>query len=126
MSSVLAVAAGGAAGSLLRYWLGGQIQAASQGTFPAGTLAVNVIGSLAMGFLFFWFAERQSLGAPIPELVFVGLLGGFTTFSAFSLETLALLLQGQVARALLYIAASLTLCLIAVWMGYRLAHAVGS
>ncbi len=126
MVNVLAVALGGAAGSVLRYWLGGQIQAATQGSFPLGTVAVNVLGSLAIGFLYFWFAQRQSLGAPLAELIFVGLLGGFTTFSTFSLDTLALLLQGQIARALIYIAASLTLCLVAVWMGYRLANAVAA
>ena len=122
--SVLAVAFGGAAGSVLRYWLGGQIQAMTQGSFPLGTLAVNVVGSLIIGFLYFWFAQRESLSTPLPELLFVGLLGGFTTFSTFSLDTLALLLQGQFGRALLYIAASLTLCLLAVWLGYRLANAV--
>ncbi len=126
MVNVLAVALGGAAGSVLRYWLGGQIQAATQGSFPLGTVAVNVLGSLAIGFLYFWFAQRQLLSAPLAELIFVGLLGGFTTFSTFSLDTLALLLQGQIARALIYIAASLTLCLVAVWMGYRLANAVAA
>ncbi len=126
MTSALAVAAGGAVGSLLRYWLGGQVQAASQGDFPVGTLTVNVLGSLSIGFLYFWLAERQSLTSPLPELIFVGLLGGFTTFSTFSLDSLALLLQGQAARALLYMGASFTLCLIAVWMGYRLAHAMAS
>ena len=126
MISVLAVAAGGAAGSVLRYWLGGQIQAASQSSFPVGTLSVNVLGSLVIGFLYFWFAQRESLGTPWPELVFVGLLGGFTTFSTFSLDTLGLLLQGQLARALLYMAASLAACLLAVWIGYRLADAVAA
>jgi len=102
------------------------MQAASHSTFPFGTLCVNVVGSFAIGFLYFWFAERQSLGGVTAELVFVGLLGGFTTFSTFSLDTLALLLQEQFARALLYMSASLTICLFAVWMGYRLAHAVAT
>ena len=113
-------------GSLLRYWLGGQVQAASQGTFPFGTLTVNILGSFTIGFLYFWLAERQSLGSPGMELIFVGLLGGFTTFSTFSLDALALLLQGQPLRAFLYIAASMTLCLTMVWLGYRLGHALNA
>jgi CrcB protein len=124
VTNILAVAVGGAAGSLLRYWLGGQVQAASQSGFPFGTLAVNVLGSFTIGFAYFWLAERHSVGSPGTELIFVGLLGGFTTFSSFSLETLALLLQGQAVRAVVYIAASISLCLMTVWFGYRLGHAL--
>ena len=124
MTSILAVAAGGAVGSVLRYWLGGQVQAASHGTFPVGTLSVNVLGSLIIGFLYFWFAEREVLSSPGTELIFVGLLGGFTTFSTFSLDTLALFLQGELLRGLAYVFASLGLCLAAVWLGYRVGHAL--
>jgi CrcB protein len=87
---------------------------------------VNILGSFAIGFLYFWLAERQGLSSPGTELIFVGVLGGFTTFSTFSLDTLALVLQGQSLRAFLYVLASTACCLIAVWLGYRLGHAVAA
>lgn len=124
MNAWLWVAAGGAAGSVLRYGLGGWIQALAGRAWPAGTLAVNVVGSLVIGFLYFWLASRGALAERTTALLLVGLLGGFTTFSAFSLDTLSLWLDGHPGRALAYVAASVAGCLAAVYGGYRLAVAL--
>ena len=93
MKALLAVALGGAIGSVGRYWLVGQAHAWLGSTFPYGTLVVNVLGSSAIGFLYFWCAERQLLDGLLPQLLMVGILGGFTTFSTFSLDTLGLAMQ---------------------------------
>ena len=119
----LAVALGGALGSVGRYWLVGQTQAWWGSGFPVGTLAVNVLGSGLIGFLYFWMAGRGLLSGVWPQLVFVGVLGGFTTFSAFSLDALALANDGLLGKALVYVGASLALCLGAVWLGMVSARA---
>jgi CrcB protein len=123
MKAWLAVALGGALGSVGRYWLVGQTQAWWAAGFPVGTLAVNVVGSSLMGFLYFWMAGRGFLSGWWPQLLLVGLLGGFTTFSAFSLDALALVSEGLVGRALVYVGASLLLCLGGVWLGMISARA---
>jgi CrcB protein len=98
----LYVALGGGAGAWLRYAAGRMIGASG---FPWATLAVNVLGSLAMGVLAGWLA-RHSAGEPWRLLLGVGLLGGFTTFSAFSLEIALMLERGEAASAALYAAVS--------------------
>lgn len=117
MNQTLMIAAGGAAGALLRYWMSGGIYALLGRGFPWGTLVVNVLGSLAAGFLYVWLFERSSLGPEWRALLLVGLLGAFTTFSTFSIETLNLIEQGELAKAMLNIAGSLVLCLVAAWAG---------
>ena len=115
-----AVAAGGALGSLARYlavnglavWLGR--------AFPYGTLAVNVVGSFLMGLALSLLVQRGWLGEPWRAGLMAGVLGGFTTFSAFAGETL-LLAQQRPTAALLNIGLNLALCLLAVWAGARLA-----
>ncbi len=117
----LHVALGGAIGSVLRYqlgrgmtyWLGPQAVSA----FPWATLAVNLIGSLAMGLLAGWLARHGEGGEPLRLLVGVGLLGGFTTFSAFSLEMMMLVERGQAAQAFLYAAVSVLAGLSALYIG---------
>ncbi len=106
------VAIGGAIGSVLRYLTIAAIGA------PFATLAVNVTGSFAMGALFVALASRTSLS----PFLMTGILGGFTTFSAFSLDTLKLWHAGQGANALAYVAASVVLSLIAVALGAALAE----
>jgi CrcB protein len=113
----LAIAAGGAAGSLLRFWMSNGIYGLLGRGFPYGTLAVNVLGSLLMGFLYVLLVDKLALGAAWRGLLLVGLLGGFTTFSAFSMETLALLQDGAALKALLNILLSVALCLGAAWLG---------
>ncbi len=118
------VALGGALGAMLRYALGGGINAWSGGNFPYGTLAVNVLGSLLMGFLFFYFNDRVAGESLLRPLLFVGLLGGFTTFSAFSIETLVLLTQGDYVRGAINVILSVSLCIIAASVGMVLAKQI--
>lgn len=112
MLNVVAVALGGALGALARYWLSGSVYQHLGSGFPYGTLAVNVLGSLAMGVVFVLVQER-GLPEPWRLAVAIGLLGAFTTFSTFSVDTLALLEQGATGRALAYVASSVALCLLA-------------
>lgn len=117
MNQVLAIAAGGAVGSVLRYWTSLGVHQLFGRGFPYGTLAVNVLGSLAIGLLYVLLVERSSLGVEWRAALITGLLGGFTTFSAFSLETLQLVEQAEHLKALGNIALSLVLCLGAAWLG---------
>jgi CrcB protein len=100
------VGAGGALGSLLRFFLQGQIQVAAGGRFPWGTLGVNLIGSAAIGALAAWLEKTSLPVQPLRAFLIVGILGGFTTFSSFALENLNLLRAGEGRLALLYLAAS--------------------
>lgn len=114
------VGVGGALGSVLRYGLAGWVQRGVL-AFPLGTFAVNVLGCLAIGF----FAERLADAAIDPvyrTALLVGVLGGFTTFSTFSYETLRLLEARQHGTALLNVTASVLACLAAAWFGQLVAR----
>jgi len=104
------VALGGAIGAVLRYLTGLAV------AFPFGTLSVNVLGSFLIGLLWIWLADRTVL---MPFLM-VGVLGGFTTFSAFSLDTVRLVESGAIMSAAFYVLASVTLsvlaCFLAIWL----------
>jgi CrcB protein len=115
ISSLVLIAAGGAAGSVLRH-----VVSQSVG-FPFGTLAVNVAGSFAIGIAFVTLAGR---GAAYP-LVVTGMLGGFTTFSAFSLDTIRLIEAGRPGPAAGYVAASVLASLLACLGGIWLARSAG-
>lgn len=117
MSQVVAIALGGAAGSVLRYWMSSGVHALAGRGFPYGTLSVNVLGSLLMGFLFVLFLDRLGTDTVLRAGVLIGLLGGFTTFSAFSIETFNLIEQGAYARAAVNAGASVLLCVAATWIG---------
>ncbi len=122
---VLLIGLGGFVGSILRYWLSGLVQGAAPVTaFPVGTLAVNVIGCLSIGVLTEVVEARGVLTPDARALLSVGLLGGFTTFSAFANETVSSLRAGAVAVAIGNIALSVVVCLLAVWLGRSLAHSV--
>lgn len=118
------VAVGGALGSVFRFMLSGLVGRLAGEALPWGTLAVNVIGSFVIG----WFAAATTSSGRLsatPELrtfVMVGLCGGFTTFSSFSLQTLALFDDGAPVRATANIVASVALCLASVWLGTAVAH----
>ena len=117
------VGLGGAAGSVARYLLGQCVtDASAPQAFPLGTFAVNLSGCLAVGLLA-GLAERHPgwLSPDLRLLLFVGLLGGFTTFSAFGLETVQLLRRGDWLLAAGYAGGSVLLGLAAVWLGLRLA-----
>lgn len=123
MRGVLLVALGGALGSVARYKLSGYVlHQAVDWRFPAGTFAVNVIGCLVAGLLAGLAAQRGILSADTRLLLFTGVLGGFTTFSAFGLETMFLLKRGDVLIASANIVLSVAAGLAALWLGM----AVGS
>jgi len=117
MNQFLAIAAGGAIGSVLRYWVSINTHAIFGRDFPYGTLTVNVIGSLLMGFLFVLFVERWEIETVIRSAILIGLLGAFTTFSTFSIETLNLVEDGSYAKALVNILVSVSASLVAAWLG---------
>jgi CrcB protein len=114
------VAAGGALGTLLRYALGGWIQHASGATFPWGTLLVNVAGCAAIGLVAAFVDRGGGLTPQWRMVIQVGVLGGFTTFSGFGLETFRLLADGDIGRALTYVGVTNMGCLTAVWIAFRL------
>ena len=120
MSQILAIAVGGAVGSVLRFLMSNGVYGLLGRGFPYGTLAVNVLGSLLMGFLYILLLERTVAGPELRGLLLVGLLGAFTTFSTFSLETLNLLEQAAYLRAAVNVAASVVACLAAAWLGLTL------
>jgi CrcB protein len=122
LNHTLAIAAGGAAGALLRYWVANGVYALLGRGFPWGTLVVNVLGSLAMGLLFVWLTERSSLGPEWRALLLVGFLGAFTTFSTFSLETLHLIGEAAYLKAGLNMAVSVAACVLAAGAGVMLAR----
>lgn len=117
MNQTLAIAAGGAVGALLRFWMSNGIHALLGRGFPYGTLAVNVLGSLAMGFLYIVMIERLSVGGEWRAFALVGLLGAFTTFSTFSIETLNLLEQADYGKAVANMAISVIACVGAAFVG---------
>lgn len=126
MEAYLLIAAGSALGGMARYWCSGLVTEAIGGPFPWGTLAVNVVGSFVIGaFAAATMAEGRWLVSPnVQRFVTIGILGGFTTFSAFSLQTLELLRAGDVWRAGSNIVLSVALCLVAVWAGHAALSAV--
>jgi len=120
VQQLLAIAGGGALGAVLRFGMSSTIYRILGREFPYGTLAVNVLGSLLMGFLFVVLVERMAISAEWRAALLIGLLGAFTTFSTFSFETLALFENGELFRAFLNIILSVCLCLAATWLGLSL------
>jgi CrcB protein len=128
MLSYLWVALGGAIGSVGRFWLSGLVAARYGESFPTGTLVVNVSGSLVIGFLAALSApEGRLLPSPgLREFLMLGICGGYTTFSSFSLQTLNLVRDREWLYAGGNVLLSVALCLIAVWLGYALGAALSS
>jgi CrcB protein len=117
--TILAIAVGGAFGSVLRYLVGGAVQRSTHAGFPYGTLAVNIIGCLVIGMLIQHFMNAEPASVVRGFLV-VGFCGGFTTFSAFSMETIGLVYSGSFLRASAYVLASVVLSLSATAAGITL------
>jgi len=120
MSSILVVAAGGAVGAVARYVASGWVQDFSGGFFPWGTFVVNAAGSFVLGFALVWLQSTMA-SAELRQLVTIGFLGSFTTFSTFSYEAVAMLRDGEWWRAGGYVAGSVAVGLAAVVAGGVLA-----
>jgi CrcB protein len=126
MKNILLVALGGAVGSVARYKLSGLVlHHTADWRFPAGTFAVNVLGCLIAGVLAGLAEKHGLLSAETRLLLFTGLLGGFTTFSAFGLETMVLLRRGETMVAGANIVLSVAAGLLALWLGLTLASLKG-
>jgi CrcB protein len=125
LRQIFFVGLGGFIGAILRYLISGWVQSLSKSIdFPYGTLAVNVLGCLIIGLLSQLAAARGLFGPDSRALIFIGVLGAFTTFSTFSGETLNLIFDGNHLLALANIGLQLSLCLGAVWLGYALAYQI--
>jgi len=117
MLRLLVIALGGAIGTLARYLMGGLDYRFSSGIFPISTLVVNVTGSLVIGFL--WgIVDRFAISPNVRMFIFIGVLGGYTTFSTFSLETFNLMKDGEYRIALMNVVLSAVLSIAAVFLGY--------
>ena len=117
MKTLVFIALGGAVGAVLRYLASNGVYAMLGRGFPYGTLFVNVLGSLLIGVLSIVMLERMDLSPEWRAAMLVGVLGSFTTFSTFSLETLNLMQQGQIMTASLNMVVSVAVCMVAVWFG---------
>ena len=117
--SILLVGSGGFVGSAARFAIGGWVHRLAPGSsFPWGTLTVNVVGCFVIGFLFSLGESRQVFSVHTRLFLLVGVLGGFTTFSTFGLESINLLRAGEAFRAIAYILLHLAVGLGAVWAGF--------
>jgi fluoride exporter len=118
------VALGGAAGSVARFGLSTAAQTRWSGALPVGTLLVNVTGSVLLGFILRYALDTPAVSPEMRALLTTGFCGGYTTFSTFSYETMALIEDGDWRRAALYVLLSLALSLAGVWLGMTLAREV--
>lgn len=123
MQVYLLIALGGACGALSRYGIGRAVNIyLAQVHWPLGTFAVNIAGSFTIGALYVLITEKSTIHTDWRYVLMVGFLGAFTTFSTFSLESVAMLEAGEVALALLYMSATLASCVIGCWLGMSLAR----
>jgi fluoride exporter len=122
MGAWVAVAIGGALGSVARFWLAGAMTVLTGPRFPWGTLLINVLGSFVIGLVagITLTPERVAMHPDIRIFLMTGVCGGFTTFSAFSLQTLELLQGGEVVPAFGYAVGSVLLCVVATYCGWLL------
>ena len=126
MLAYVLIAIGSALGGMGRYFVSGVVTTLTAGTFPYGTMLVNISGCLVIGF----FATltgpdgRWLVGTPARQFVMIGLCGGYTTFSSFSLETLYLARAGEWMSATANAAGSVVLCMLSVWLGFIAATAI--
>jgi len=120
----LAIAFGGAAGAVSRYWLSTLVESFNGSNFPLGTFFVNVAGSFLIGIFFIIFAEKLYLVEQWRPVIIIGFLGAMTTFSTFSLDALLLFQQGHYNTALLYVLSSMVVCLFAALAGMQITRLV--
>ena len=120
MPRFILIGLAGFVGTLARYWLSGVVARRYGETFPYGTFAVNALGCLLAGFLFCLMYDRFLTSPTSRSMIFIGLLGGFTTFSSFGLQTFTMLREGEIFLALLNLGLSNLAGLFLVWAGYKL------
>jgi CrcB protein len=123
MNMLLAVAVGGGAGSLARYWLAGWVQPANA-AFPWGIFLVNILGGLLMGVIVELGALKLNLSPELRTFLTTGILGGFTTFSTFSLDSALLLQKGEYGLAAAYVTGSVVLSIAALFAGLGMIRAL--
>ncbi|MDX8403562.1 MAG: fluoride efflux transporter CrcB [Mariprofundaceae bacterium] len=121
---LVAVAIGGASGAVLRWLTAGAVQRWTGGSFPWGTFAVNALGSFLLGFLFVWLIERSTASELVRLALTVGMLGAFTTFSTYSLESIRLLQEGAYGLAAGNVIGQVAVCLLLTWLGIQLARTI--
>ncbi len=124
MMNLLSIAIGGAAGALCRYGMSNGVYVLLGRGFPYGTLAVNLLGSIIMGTAYVMIIERMDVSPEWRAGITIGLLGAFTTFSTFSIETLNLLESGETLKAGLNILLSVSLCITGCWLGMILGRQI--
>lgn len=124
MKNILLIFVGGGLGSLLRYVMSGLVYRLTSLGFPYGTVVVNVTGCFAIGFLMTAMAARFDDSPALKVFLTIGLLGGFTTYSSFSYETIALIQEAKPAAAVMNIGITLTGCLAGAWLGLGLGRMV--
>lgn len=121
MDKLLLIGIGGGFGSIFRYLVSTGVYKLFGSQFPYGTFCVNAVGSFIIGFIFILLLDNVSgMADQLRALLIIGFLGGFTTFSSFSMETLNLIENGDVYRALLNIVLSVSVCLFLTWLGVLL------
>lgn len=124
MNNLLIVMFGSAIGGAFRYWLSGAVYRFLPETFPYGTLAVNVVGSFILGLIIFIFDDRELINSQLRLFLTIGLCGGFTTFSTFSMETFNLLKDSQYFLALLNVGLNVFFCLTGVFLAYSISKLI--
>lgn len=118
MNNVFLIFLGAGLGGVLRYWVSSNVYSLLGKEFPYGTMIVNVSGCLLMGFLFVLIMDRfDGIGPQLRSLLLIGFLGGYTTFSSFSVETISLIENGQWLGAGMNVILSTILCIVAAWIG---------
>ncbi|MCC6299264.1 MAG: fluoride efflux transporter CrcB [Anaerolineales bacterium] len=124
MNNILLAGIGGFIGSAMRYLLGGYVQESLKSVFPYGTLAVNVLGCFVIGFLSQLAESRGVFSSEARILVFIGILGGFTTFSSFGNETFNLARDSQWLSAFANVGLNVVLGFLAVWLGRTVSYLI--
>ena len=122
MNTILLVAAGGAVGSVARYLMASSIQSSTGWSFPIGTVLVNILGCFLIGILYVLLVARPDPRQDLRALLMVGVMGGFTTFSSFSLETVTMAMNGNYTGATLNVVLSVAACLAGTVLGISLAR----
>jgi fluoride exporter len=122
MNVILLVAVGGAVGSVARYLMASSIQTATGWAFPLGTVLVNILGCFLIGILYVLLVARPDPRPDLRALLMVGVMGGFTTFSSFSLETVTMAMNGNFGGATLNVVISVAACLAGTILGVTLAR----